>query len=489
MFKRKRIAAGLASVLMLSALAAGCSGGAGSPAQEGAGAGKADGQPVELIWYTVGGPQKDIDKVMEAVSKYTKEKINATVKMKMIDWGDYSQKMQVISVSGEPYDIAFTSSWAFDYVQNARKGAFYEMDGLLDKYGQGIKKAVHPSFLEGSKVNGHNYGVPANKELPAQAVWRFNKKYVDKYKLDLSNVSSLESLEPLLKTMKENEPGVYPIPSNVDPFVPFDFVVQGIPFGVRLDTKDYKIVNVFETPEYRQMSETMRKYYKAGYLPPDVATKTGNDHEKTGKWLVDKSHTVPFADNLWSEGFKYEIVSKPIHEPIVFNWSVTGSMMAISANSKHPEKAMEFLNLLNSDAYLRNLASYGLEGTHYKKVSEGVIEPIPDSGYSMPSFTLGNMFLLNRFPKDPADKWEQYDKFNKSAKNAPLLGFQFDSSKVENELAAVKSVSEEFKKAFETGSVEPSEVLPKAIDKLKAAGINKVMDEAQKQLDAWRAKK
>ena len=95
-------------------------------------------KPVELIWYTIGTPQKDVDKVMAEVSKYTAEKIGVTVKMNMIDWGDYSQKMQVMTASGEPMDIMFTSSWAFDYVQNARKGAFMPIDDLLKKNGQGI---------------------------------------------------------------------------------------------------------------------------------------------------------------------------------------------------------------------------------------------------------------------------------------------------------------------------------------------------------------
>ena len=95
-------------------------------------------KPVELIWYTIGTPQKDIDRVMAEVSKYTAEKIGVTVKMNMIDWGDYAQKMQVMTASGTPMDIMFTSSWAFDYVQNARKGAFMQIDELLQKNGQGI---------------------------------------------------------------------------------------------------------------------------------------------------------------------------------------------------------------------------------------------------------------------------------------------------------------------------------------------------------------
>jgi len=446
-------------------------------------------KPVKLIWYSISGTQKDQDKVVAEVNKYVGEKINAEIDLRLIDWGDYSQKMQVIAASGEPFDIAFTASWAFNYVESARKGYFYEMDELLEKYGQGIKSALNPAFLEGSKVNGHYYAVPTNKELPAQAVWRFNKGLADKYNLDVSKATTLESLEPMLKAVKDNEPDIYPIPSKVSFYLPYDSALEGIPVGVSLDTTDFKVVNIWDTDESKQAYDTMRKYYQAGYLPPDVATKQGNDHEKNGKWLVDKMHTVPFADILWSDSMGYPIVSTPIHEPIVFNWSVTGSMQAISANSKHPEKAMEFLNLLNTDSYLRNLINYGLEGVHYNKLSEDTYEPIPDSGYAMPGFTLGNMFLLYKLKEDPADKWEQYKIFNESATNAPLLGFQFDPTNVMTEIANVKNTVDEYGPALETGSVDPQKMLPKAIEKLKAQGLDKIIEECQRQIDEWRAQK
>lgn len=484
------------SFMLLAVMAlSGCSGGKGNEqgASSGTGSGTGDqggngsDKPVNLIWYTIGGPQKDQDKVMAEVNKYLTEKINATVTLKLIDWGDYAQKMQVIAASGEPFDIAFTSSWAFNYVEGARKGYFHELDDLLDKYGQGIKEALNPAFLEGSKINGHNYAIPTNKELPAQAVWRFNKEMADRNGIDITQATTLESLEPMLKKVKEAEPDVYPISTNIGPFLPFDFALEGIPVGVPLDTKDYKVVNVWDTPEAKQVFSTMRKYYQAGYLPPDVATKQGNEHEKTGKWFVDKQHTVPFADIMWTDSLQYPVASTPIHEPMVFNWSVTGSMQAISAKSKHPEKAMEFLNLLNTDAYLRNLVNYGLEGVHYKKLSEDTYEPIPDSGYGMASFTIGNMFLLYKLKDDPADKWEQYKKFNDSAVNAPLLGFQFDPSNVMTEIANVKNAVDEFGPSLNTGSVDPEKVLPNAIDKLKAQGLDKIIEEAQRQLDEWRA--
>jgi len=40
-----------------------------------------------------------------------------------------------------------------------------------------------------------------------------------------------------------------------------------------------------------------------------------------------------------------------------------------------------------------------------------------------------------------------------------------------------------------TGTVNPEEFLPKANQKLKAAGLDKIIAEAQSQIDAWKASK
>ncbi|MGO4185402.1 ABC transporter substrate-binding protein, partial [Paenibacillus sp. TAF43_2] len=317
---KKRFMPALALMLVMSIVLSAC----GGSKNEGEGTAE---KPVELLWYTIGTPQKDVDKVMQEVSKYTAEKIGVTVKMSMIDWGDYSQKLQVMTASGEAVDIMFTSSWAFDYVQNARKGAFMQIDDLLKSHGQGIVDTLDPAFLEGSKIDGHNYGIPANKELPAQEVWRFNKQYVDKYKIDISKVNTLESLEPLLKTIKENEQGVYPfaVDKNQMPYVPYDYVIEKLPMAVSLDTKDYKLVNVLDTPEMKQALTTMHKYYKAGYIPTEAATMDSmTDVQTTGKWFSDRATTQPFADNLWSASYGYPVVSTPASKALIYNWSVMG---------------------------------------------------------------------------------------------------------------------------------------------------------------------
>lgn len=143
----------------------------------------------------------------------------------------------------------------------------------------------------------------------------------------------------------------------------------------------------------------MHDYYKKGYIRSDAATSTDSWPLENPNWFVRKELYQPYAESIWSRSAGYEIATRPLHEPYVFNNSVTGSMQAISKISKNPERAMMFLNLLNSDPYLRNLLDKGIEGVHYEGNEDGTIKDLDArvERYNMPSFAIGNQLILDRF--------------------------------------------------------------------------------------------
>ncbi|MFP5108788.1 ABC transporter substrate-binding protein [Neobacillus sp. C211] len=482
--KKKKLGIILASVLAAGTLLSACTSKDSATSEKG---GK-NGEPYEIKWYTIGTPQKDTEKVFAEVNKYTKKKINATVKMTQIDWGDWDQKSQVMINSGEPFDIIFTNGTS--YVQNAQKGAFTDIDDMLGKEGKELKETLNPALLEGIKVNGKIYGVPTNKEAARQSVYTFNKRIVDKYHFDLSKVKTLEDLEPMLKTIKENEPGVTPM-ATFKAYLPYDYIFNNeMPFAFAMEGDRDHVINQFESDLTMKTYKTMHQYYKAGFLKEDAATSKDSWPMDVENWFVRMGDSQPYADLLWSRSAKYDVVSVPAEDPITINDSVSGSIQAISATSKNPEKAMEFLTLLNTDPYLRNLVDKGIEGVHYEKNDNGTIKDLPArvDRYNVPSYSLGNFFILDLYENDPKDKWDKFEEFNKSAKIAPTLGFHFNSDPVRSELASITNISKEFYPALATGSVDPEEYLPKYNKKLKEAGIDKVLKEIQKQFDEWKSK-
>ena len=155
---------------------------------------------------------------------------------------------------------------------------------------------------------------------------------------------------------------------------------------------------------------------------------------------------------------------------------------------------------------MRNLLNYGIEGVHYEKVPVSAEEKEAVKGkpyvydtkvklieekrkdYSVPYWIQGGLFNTYVQDTEPADKWSTYKEFNDQAVNAPSFGFDFNSEPVSTEIAGFRNILDEFGPSLFTGSVEPSEYLPELQKKLEATGLQKVIDEMQKQIDEWKGK-
>ena len=90
--------------------------------------------PYKIVWYTIGPPQKDLPMVEKKANEYLRKKIGAVLDIRMIGWGEYDKKLNIVLISGGKYDLCFTSSWTNNYSRNAIRGAFLPLNKLLDKY-------------------------------------------------------------------------------------------------------------------------------------------------------------------------------------------------------------------------------------------------------------------------------------------------------------------------------------------------------------------
>lgn len=479
MLKHKKLKALiLGGMITTSAVLTGC-GSSGNTSSEG-GAGE---KPVNLVWYTIGDAPKDNEMVEEEVNKYLKDKINATVDIKHISFGDYTQKMNVLANSGEDYDLAFTCSWAFPYLENARKGAFLEINDLLDEKGKDLKKVIDERLWKGAEVDGSLYAVPNQKEIAGAPMWVFDKELVEKYNIPYEDIHSVEDLEPWLKVIKEKEPEFVPFYTQGDS-IPLEFDEVLRPLGVFYNDDTLTVKNMYETEEMKNMMVKLREYYEKGYINHDAAVNNMKNEVKRFLWKADGQ---PYAENGWGQSLGREVVTSSIIPAYVTNNSTTGAMTAISSTSKHPEKAMELLNLVNTDSKLRNMLMFGLEGTHYEKVGDNQIKRDPNNnGYNVTSWGYGNLFDTYVLDADPVDKWDAFEEFNKKAKTSQLLGFKFNTEKVSNQISAMNNVLNEFERSLYSGSVDPVDALEKLNKKLNESGLEEVKVEMQNQINEWK---
>ena len=463
------------------------------------------GPTVEVSIMYPGTPQKDVALVEAEANKYLKDKLNITLKLDAVDWGQWDNKLNLLIASGEKADIIFTAAWQ-RYAINVAKGAFLDLGPLLDQYAPEIRTELGEGFMNGSKIEGKNYGIPTNKELAATRGLLLRKDLVEKYKIDLTTIKKWEDLTPIFKKIKENEPNVTPwyisnsngngILNQLDWDALGDDTAPGVIRKVGTDTK---VVEATETPEYLAAAKLIREWNKAGYINKDAATSTvfPRDQAKTGKVFAWADGLKPGKDGEEASYVGFPLTQVDLTQPTISTGDAAGAMLAISKSSKNVEQSMKLIGLLHSDKYLNNLINFGIEGVHYVKVAgkENIIDIAPGVDAANQAYNpganweLGNQFLnYLRANEDPA-KWNKFKEFNARGVKSPALGFSFNAEPVKTEIAATNNISKQYTPALTSGSVDPEPKIKEMIAKLKAAGSEKVIAEKQKQFDAFLAAK
>jgi putative aldouronate transport system substrate-binding protein len=166
----------------------------------------------------------------------------------------------------------------------------------------------------------------------------------------------------------------------------------------------------------------------------------------------------------------------------------------IAHNSIQPAKAMQVLNEMYINSELEDTFVNGLEGEHfiYDKAN-GVIDypegvDASNTTYSSVAWAWLNELITTPWASDGKNIWTETVAFNKSARNSLAKGFMWDNFNVLNEIAACNNVKAKYQMALECGMLDPDEALPKYLQELKDAGVDAIIAEKQKQLDAWLAK-
>lgn len=505
----------LPSLMLAMSLALAACGGSGGGKQDVAeppaptsGSGDAGAQKQELPPYTIkmfvpGVPQKDQQLVNDEISKYLKDKINVALDMQVIDWGSWQEKMQLKYATNEPFDLTYTANWD-NWTSKVESGVLLPLDDLMAKYAKEAVAQLDPKVLEGIKYEGKTYGFPTNKEFAGSKGIMVRKDLADKYKFDLSTVKKPEDLEPFFEVIKKNEPGMIPFLSGKD--VGLNIALQEGLFvsagssaknlgAMDRYTPELKVIDVYADPRYMDILKLSRKWYLAGYINQDAPTLSDfAGAYRSGKVFAYSESLKPGKDAEVSQATGLPWVQIEMTKPIVTTSSTLGAMLSISRTSKDPARVMMFLNLLHTDKKLVNMIAFGLEGKHYVKVGDNVIDYPPGvtsqtSGYALgAAYMFGNQFNNYLWANEDPKKWEKFRQFNESAENAKGLGFIFNPEKVKNEISAYNNKVAEYLPGLITGSVDPEQYMPKMVSELKAAGMDKINAEVQRQLDEWAAK-
>ena len=515
MKKNWKILSALLVTAMLGTLLAGCGGTeregeSENVGNEVAGVEDEDGEEVQkVIWAFRSDAQEDDEKVFEEMNKLLRERYHLELEPIVISGGEYDDRMRLMSTGDEAYDLCFTSNWSNDFYGNVAREAFLPLDDLLETEAAKLLVEALPSenHTDVAKMNGHIYAVPNYQKCYQQYAVYIQKDLADKYNLDVDSIQGIRDLEPFMEQIRDNEQDIWPLceSNNAQQLLNYkgaDFTFAGLgvfggydAFGsngvvhVMLDDENYEAVSRLDNPYYVENFRVLNDYYKRGFLRNDLATVVDNTADlAANRYAISIGMAVLDNEITLSQQRGKEYIQIPFAEPYKFYNSGVDTMTAINANSENPEAAIKLLGVMWTDKEIFNMLVFGLEGEHYTKVGENKVELIEDSGYDRSSlaWSFGNQFQAYEMMGQRDGIWEETAVLNAQAEPSHLAGFNNDLTSVETESAQVSSVVTEYTTQLICAE-DFDACLEEYREKLKAAGIDKVVEVTQKNINEWRA--
>ena len=179
------------------------------------------------------------------------------------------------------------------------------------------------------------------------------------------------------------------------------------------------------------------------------------------------------------------MVSKPISKGVLAGSGILATMTGVSATCDQPDKALEVIEIMNTDKDIYRTLCWGIEGKHYEKTSENQIKLVENSGYDRISdWMLGSVMNSFVMSDQAPDLYEQTKKWNDEAVVSPLIKVHFDTNSISTELANCQTVLKEQEQMINRGLVDdPAAAIDKMNNDLKKAGLDRVIEVLQSQVD------
>jgi len=446
---------------------------------------------VTLKWYIPNDKMADLNLVNDELNRITQEKLGVKINLQFIDLAAYQDRMNMNMASGDDYDIAWFG-YMNTMVNAVSKGGLMPLDDLIKSTPK--LAAELPDYVwEQAKIKGVLYAVPNLQILTHATALLINKELADKYNFDVNSLTKTTDIEPFLKIIKENEPGIYPFhPAyGVASFRSMNEENDNYGeyyTGVYKDesTGKYVVTDGQDFGKTYERAKQLNNWYKKGYIRRDIASVMDDTSDlKAGKYAVTVQTYKPGNESEFEANYGYKVYQKRV-SPIRFGkLQARSTMLAIGKDSKHPEQAIKFVELLNTDKTVYNLLCFGVEGKHYNKVSDNRIELVNNSGYCpMASWKFGNQFNAYLLPGQPDDIWEETKKSNDTALRTQFDSFDFDITNIKNIITKLKAVTDEYI-CIRQGTEDPDNYWDDYKKKLYECGVQDYINEYQRQIDIF----
>lgn len=491
-------------------------------------------EEITLEWYYRGnGIQRDT----EAVNDYVNELLHQiegfehiSVHLNPYLASDYATSVTLAQSTGEQIDILNTVG--LNLVTEVGNGTFVALKDYLSTDEFSALKNEFPEWLWNAvSVGDSPYIVPHYQRGANMYYFCFPAKYaegedgvdVDAIRAAIADGFTVAELDDLMKQVVDaarkiegvDTKYMWPaagIMSYSNGIIYKEFVAgYGNTDGICIRAGSTTAENFWLSTDFKEAVESAAKANAEGYTLPDMILRSDVDSLCQAGAMNDEAIVVMVTNGggteeqvsaQYSKTWGYDAICIPIYDSyyMASSWAAGGD--GVTTSSKHPEEALAFLQLINTEAgkEIYNTIVYGLEGTHYEKIDENHIKTLEydgsqgsDNNYSAHKWIMGNTFnvWLNQGCTESDNEIALEINNNPNNVQSPCMGFTFDNSSVLTQLEQVKAVVTEYYDTLRLGAKgnDWEEVYNEFVAKMEAAGVQEIVDELQTQYDAFLASK
>ncbi len=442
------------------------------------------------------GTIDDAPLVAEKLNAYIEPLIGARAEISFIPTSylssieSYSQTVTQKLSSGDQVDIAFCQS--FSTLSGwVKQGLLCPLGDLMQSHGAGIEDALTEEYLRMGDFDGQTYALVTNRHMASYLALLYRADIAKQYGIDMESVKTIDDLDSIFAQVKEKCPDITPVAVVREK----NWDALGNSYGVLMDYgQNTTVVNLYETEEYERKARRVYQWRQKGYVLDTMSDYGENSYYfRSGEVFSSFAGARPGYDTqeVRTIGFDMGIVQLGV--PYSCTSDVKANFYTIPKSSANPEKAMELLRLMYTDPVVANLLIYGIEGKHYvyaDKAQDIITYPegidAQNSGYvHFRTWSFASQFISHIWEGNPPDFWEQMQAYNRGALRSKARGFVFSGQNVQDEIVRCNAVTDKYLYGLDNGYLDPEETLPEFRAALKEAGIDTIIAEKQKQLDAW----
>ncbi len=463
--------------------------------------GKAAPIPVKLVMFGEESPR--MKELFESVI-YDKvlNEINVDLDIQYLPWTEYAGgKSELMFSAGEKF-CCYTNTEVT--AKMVAKGYYADLSSVMkDNAKELYEYCDAENAAKAFTINDKIYAVPVGYKPNAGEDYLVMARKDLMDEVGVTDITSVEDLEKFYTLCKEKHPDYIGLGRGVNPRM-FN---AAIPSAMNMNfinsfavtdgnaPEDSKVYSFYESEEYKQICEITKRWNEMGIIPSyqlsngeQSATEFAAgramfaDSSNDRIFEMDEAVRVSAPEALFQNYYLGDKTKKPL-----MSWGTYTVAFAVSAGVEDPEELAAYvkvINLFQKSQEWVDLWTYGVEGTDYTIDDKGRVERINTDEIIHSWMPVNTHF--RRYSSYVTD--EMIDTFNKGLEGSieqKSTNFIFNVEPVKAEYAQLQAVETEYLSPITNGFKDYDENIDKAIEKLKAAGIDTFMAELQKQFDEF----